>query len=509
MQNFIDLMENEINDVKSFTTNGAVAYATSGKKLTDFFFGLSAMRSMSQHDIACEYERVFFENKMKALELMFYIADIREGAGERNAFRSCLGYLARRHPKIAIAVAELVPYYNRWDSILVLLGCEETRNKAVEVIKKQLSDDLENMEAGNPVSLCAKWMPSCNASSKDTKAMGRLLVNSLGWTERHYRKVLSKLRGYLDVVEVKMSAKEWGNINYEAVPSKANLIYRNAFMRHDADRRIEYLQSLVKGDTKINAGVLQPHEIISKYIDYDHYDEWSMEVKKFDTTLEELWKSLPDLSVENTLVVRDGSGSMSMERVSPGSTPLDVATALSIYMAEHNTGIWKDRFITFSSRPRIVDLSNCDTLADKVSLSMKEVDYSNTDIYKTMMLVLDTAKKNHLEQQEMPNMIVICSDMQFDGDMFNLDKSLFDEIAEEYKDAGYKLPKICFWNISGHINGTIPMQQNEMGLILCSGFSVQILNMFMSNSVDPYKAIIEALENERYNMVRDAVAGML
>ena len=190
-------------------------------------------------------------------------------------------------------------------------------------------------------------------------------------------------------------------------------------------------------------------------------------------------------------------------------TPLDVATALAIYMSEHNTGDWKDKFITFSSNPKIVDLSNCSSLADKVDLSLRESDCSNTNIYKTMMLILKTAKRNHTSAEDMPKMIVICSDMQFDGRSHNLNKSMFDEIAQEFEDAGYKLPKICFWNLSGRLNGTIPMQQNDMGLILCSGFSVQILKMFMSNQVDPYKVLLETLNGERYAKVREAVEGLL
>ena len=189
--------------------------------------------------------------------------------------------------------------------------------------------------------------------------------------------------------------------------------------------------------------------------------------------------------------------------------PLDVATALAIYMSEHNTGDWKDKFITFSSNPKIVDLSNCDSLADKVYLSMRESDCSNTNIYKTMMLILKTAKRNHTSAEDMPKMIVICSYMQFDGYSHNLNKSLFDAIAQEFEDAGYRLPKICFWNLSGRLNGTIPMQQNDMGLILCSGFSVQILKMFMSNQVDPYKVLLETLNGERYSKVREAVEGLL
>ncbi len=497
---FFDEMQNELNTRKSVTTNGAIAYATAGKKLLDFNFGVSAMRNMTPREIKENYTKVFFEDKLTAIEYLFYLGDIREGLGERKSFRAGLSYLAEKQPKIAKKIIELIPFYNRWDSVLVMLDDEKTRKTAVKILKAQLKEDKANMKNGKPISLCAKWMPSINASSKITVERAKLICKEFEWSEEKYRKTLSKLRKYLDVVEVKMSAKRWDEIDYESIPSKANLIYNDAFLRNDEERRREYLSSLKKGEKKINASVLNPHEICMR-CRHNRGRE--------DETLEALWKALPDLTVENTLVIRDGSGSMTWRSFEGGGTPLDVATALAIYMSEHNTGDWKDKYITFSSNPKIVDLSGCDTLAEKVELSLLEADCSNTNIYRTMKLILDTAKKNNTPIEDMPKMIVICSDMQFDGHRHNFNKSLFDEIAQEFKDAGYKLPKICFWNLSGHLNGTIPMQENEMGLILCSGFSVQILKMFMNNKVNPYEVLLETLNGERYRKVREAVVGLL
>ena len=497
---FFDAMQTELNKKKTLTTNGAIAYATSGKNLLDFNFGVSSMRNMPVKEIINNYMKAFFEDKKTAIEYLFYLGDIREGLGERKAFRSGLNFLIESNPKIAKAIMKLIPYYNRWDSVLCMLDDEETRNDAIRLIKAQLKEDKSNMKAGKPISLCAKWMPSVNASSKITRYRARLICKEFGWTEKKYRKVLSKLRKYLDVVEVKMSAKKWSDINYESVPSKANLNYNDAFLRNDEERRREYLMSLEKGKTKINASTLNPHEICTKY---------RFKGCRKDATLEALWKALPDLSVDNVLVVRDGSGSMTWGNGITNSTPLDVATALSIYMSEHNNGGWQDKYITFSANPKIVDLTHCDSLAEKIRLSLHEADCSNTDIYKTMMLVLNTAKKNDMTQEDMPKMIVICSDMQFDGRANNLNRSLFDKISKEYEDAGYKLPRICFWNLSGHLNGTIPMQQNDLGLILCSGFSVQILKMFMSNQIDPYKVLLDTLHSERYDNVREAIEGLV
>lgn len=498
---FYNMMKSELDTRKSVTTNGAIAYETSGKNLLDFNFAVSAMRNRSEKIISDNYEKVFYEDRLTAVKYLFYLGDIRGGLGERKAFRAGLDFLAETEPEVAKRVMDLIPFYNRWDSVLTLVENENTRNDAITFLKAQLKVDKDLMKEGKPVSLCAKWMPSVNASSKETRRKAELIRNAFGWTQRKYRRRLSKLRKYIDIVEAKMSGNRWDEIDYEKVPSKANLIYNKAFLRHDKERREEYLSKLLKGEAKINAGTLNPHEICVKY----RYNACTK-----DNTLEALWNALPDLSVENTLVVRDGSGSMTWRRLTGSvATPLDVATALAIYMSEHNTGEWKDKFITFSSRPKIVDLSNCNSLAQKVRYSLNEADCSNTDIYETMMLILKTAKNNHVSVEDMPKMVVICSDMQFDGHDHHLDKSLFDEIADEYEEAGYKLPKICFWNLSAVIDNTIPMQQNELGLILCSGFTVNILKMFMSNQVDPYKVLLETLNSERYASVEEAVKGLL
>ena len=498
---FYDEMKSVLNDEKTLTTNGAVAYRTSGKKLLDFNFEISALRNEPEKKIEDMFAKVFYEDRLTAIKYLFYLGDVRGGLGERRSFRACMDWLTDSQPKIANAVLTLIPEYTRWDNLVRLVESEKACDAVAEIIKEQLEQDLQNMKAGKSVSLCAKWLPSQNASSPKTKKLGRCVAEKLGITSRQYRKTLSALRKYIDVVEVKMSKKEWEEINYESVPSRANLIYNNAFLKNDEQRRREYLGKLEKGEVKINASTLQPHEIAYKYRSSHRVE---------DATLESLWKSLPNLSVENTLVVRDGSGSMSWYKCANSNvTPLDVATALAIYMSEHNSGEWKDKFITFSSEPKIVDLSECKTLRDKIELSMRESECSNTNIYSTMKLILNTAVRNKMKQEEMPGAIIICSDMQFDGKSMKFSKSLFDDIADEYKEHGYKLPRICFWNLNGRSRDTIPMQQNEMGLILCSSFSLQVLKMFMSGKTDPYEVLLEQLNSERYKPVEEAVKDVI
>lgn len=501
---FIEAMKAENNLRKTLTENGAVAYESTGKEILNFNFRLSSFRKMDMTEIKKEFGRVYYENPLLAVKFVFWVGDIREGAGERKVFRACLIWLAEHKPEVAKKVISLVSEYNRFDSLLPLLDTE-LRYEVSTYLKDQIKADKKNRKAGNPITLCAKWLASINASSEKTRHYAKILCEDWGWSYKKYRKTLAKLREYLNVVEVKMSAKEWNEIDYNTVPSKANLIYNGAFLRNDEERRRQYLGDLQKGAAKINAGVLQPHEIVTNYTE-DGW--WSNSVKYYDETLEQLWKNLPDMTVSNTLVVRDGSGSM-CSGISGRTTCLDVATALTLYMAEHNTGAWKDKFITFSSNPEIIDVSAERTLHDKLDKVSHYNDCSNTDIYKTMKLILKTAVNNHMTQEDMPEMIVICSDMQFDGRMFNLNKTLFEDIIDEFEAAGFKMPKICFWNIDDRNEKTIPLQQNDLGLILCSGFSVQIMKMFMSNKLDPYEILLETLNSPRYDAVEEAVSGVM
>lgn len=511
------MVQNQLNQEKTLTENGAIAYATSGHPLMDMAFELTALRTASERQILEMFTRAFYDAPHDTSKGIFFIRDCRGGAGERRIFRVCLKWLAQNRPEIAKAVLKLIPEYGRWDDLWELLDTS-LRADIVELIKRQITADCNEMASGRPVSILAKWLPSLNCSSRETKRYAEIIRSGLGVTPKKYRKTLSALRKHLNVVECKMSANEWSDIEYSHVPSKANLIYKDAFMRHDGNRRKIYLESLKNGETKINAGVLQPHEIVGKY--FNGGDYWNRHIKyHIDDTLEELWKALPDVTIDDTIVVRDGSASMAENR-GVGVLPIDVATALAIYMSEHNSEPWKNKFITFSSNPKMVDISEARSLYEKVEFCDAESDCSDTNIEATMMLILNTAIANHLSQEEMPKRILVISDMQFndlvDRRFFTGDysfkvpsKALFESIAEEFQKHGYKMPKMVFWNVAGKVNHTIPMQENEMGVILMSGFSVQLLNMAMSGKTDPYEALLETINAPRYDAVEEALKGIV
>lgn len=510
---FINNTSKTLNDKYNYsmTENGALGYRTTGKKLLDLNFSVASLRSATPNVIAEKFEEAFYDNKDAAMRWLFYARDVRGGLGERRLFRTVLEHMSKLRPEMINAVVELVPEYGRYDDLWCLLDSRETKKAVINLIGSQLKQDYAGWKAGKPISLLAKWLPSANASSASTKRYAHIIFTALKMTERDYRKMLSALRKYIDVVEVKMSRKQWRDIKYETVPSRANLVYNDAFLRNDEDRRREFLARLEKGETKINAGTLYPHDIVHKYNG----------CRGIDQTLEGLWKALPDTvkGNGNTIVVADGSGSMTSTIGNTNVSALSVANALAIYFAERSFGEFKDKYITFSERPQLVNLSGGSSLRDKIRIAMQHNEVANTNIEAVFDLILTTAVKFRVAQEDIPANILIISDMEFDrcatcGEVTHdrwgyrsnnrPDARLFDVINQKYETAGYKLPRLVFWNVNSR-TATIPVIQNDLGVVLVSGFSVNIVNMVMNGELDPYKCLLEVLYSERYNPVGEAI----
>lgn len=507
---FMNAVRQTLNDEYnvSITENGAVGYRTTGKELLDLNFAVASLRKMSDAEVAKRFMKAFCEDHVLAMKWLFYARDIRGGLGERRLFRVVLAELVKSNPEMVIPVINLIPEYGRFDDMWCLLDDNEAANVIYHIVDNQLKIDWEAMAAKKPISILAKWMPSINASSAKTKEYGKKLCKALKMTEREYRKALSKLRKYLDVVEVKMSDKNWSEIKYEAVPSRANLIYNGAFLRNDEARRREYLGKLEKGEAKINASTLFPHDIVHKYM---NSSMWNARLKPKDTAIEAMWKALPDTvkGCGNTIVVADGSGSMTCT-VDNNSrvTALEVANALAVYFAERSSGDFKDKYITFSHNPQIVDFSKCKSLHDKLQTALMHNEVADTNIEKVFDLILTTAINGKMHQEDLPKNILIISDMEFNScarcNYGSVNKTLFNTIAQKYARAGYKMPRLVFWNVNSR-TGTIPVKENELGVALVSGFSVNVAKMVMSGKTDPFECLLEAINSERYAPIEEAL----
>ena len=513
---FETALKNTLANEISVTENGAIGYKTSGKALLDLNFSVSSLRKADKETIEKKFSDAFFENPMYAIKWLFFARDVRgSGMGERNIFRVCLEWLANTRPEVVKKLIPLIAFYGRFDDLFCL---ENTAlwNDVVDYIDNQITEDYKNASAGKPTSLLAKWMPSISTSSPKTVALAKKLCKALKLSEKEYRKMLSKIRAQLKVVEVDASAKNWSAIDYEKVPSMANLKYKNAFLRNDETRRREYLAKLDKGEAKINSSVAFPSDIVHAYSKGCGYYSRTI---KIDTALEAMWKALPNIAVNgNVLTICDGSGSMTT-RVSGELTALEVCNALGIYCAEHCTGPFKDKYITFSNRPQYVDLSNAKSLAEKLSIAYSHNEVANTNLEAVFDLVLQTAVDHKLKQEDIPTLVIL-SDMEVDqgcdfgcgrsywdySSNYNAKKSaLMEKIRQRWNTAGYVLPRLVWWNIASR-TGTIPLQQNsETGMILCSGYSQNTFKMLASNKMDPYEVLLETLDVERYLPVKKSI----
>lgn len=522
---FETALKNELNDEISITENGAVGFKTSGKKLVDLNFSTSSLRKATDDEITKKFSDAFYENKLLAVKWLFFARDIRGGMGERNIFRVCLKWIASTDEDLAKALVPIIAEYGRYDDLFAFEGTTVWQD-VVKLIDKQLTADYEACKAKKSFSLLAKWMPSVNTSSTKTKTLAKKLAKELDLTEKQYRKMLSELRAALKVVEVNASANDWSEIDYNAVPSQANLKYKNAFLKHDEVRRRAYLEELNKPDSKakINASTAFPCDIVR---DYSDTAGWRRTLKAKDETLEAMWKALPNYVAGNdsgsTIVVADGSGSMT-SCVSGSMTALDVANSLAIYFAEKLDGPYKDKYITFSMKPQYVDFSKAKSLREKLAIALKHDECANTNVEAVFDLILDAAIKNNLSQDDIPANVLIVSDMEFDSCAYDnsvsnngygyygrtgaVNNALFTKIAKRYEAEGYKLPRLVFWNVCSRTM-TIPVQTNKAGVALVSGFSPAIAQMVFSAKTSPYDVLVDMLNKKRYDIVEKAIANLV
>ena len=511
----------------SHTENGAVGYRTTTNALVDLNFKVASLRMRNEKEITEAYIRAFWESPKYAVKWLFFLRDILEGMGERRSFRACLKYLAVSQPEITKAVLKYVPEYGRYDDLLVLLDTPLAENVAA-LYRKQLRRDLAAMAEGKGISLLAKWLPGNNTSSAEARRYAEILRKYFQMSPKQYRQTLSSLRRYSNVVETQISASEWAAVNYDRVPAKANMKYDQAFARHDLARRTEYLEKVLAGDNKLHTNGLMPYEIVHRYTGKGWYCNAPI---REDLLTELLWKKITEDGFQNewglkdAIVVADGSGSM-YTPVSGNSTvqAIEVCNSLAIYFAEQLKGVFHNKAITFSSRPQFIDLKDNTKLKDKLEIMHAYSEISNTNIKAVFDLLLAMAVSHEVPAEELPGQVLIISDMEFDQasvpnywpfpgrrepvEWAPVDEALFTTIGKQYEAAGYRMPRLIFWNVCGRTD-TIPMVDNAEGLCLLSGFSQNAMKIAAEKEKkDPWEALKKVLDSPRYRPIEEALRQM-
>jgi len=456
-----------INNQTTTTTNGMKAFAQSNNANVDLFFAIGASRNKN---IIPAFVKAFVENAELALRIALWSRDVRGGAGERQTFRNILIHLEQNDINSARRLLPHVPEVGRWDDLLVLKGA--LRNEALAMIKQALDN-------GN--GLCAKWMPR-----QGMEAVA--LRTAFGWTPKRWRKTLVELT---KVVEQQMCAKDWDNINFGQVPSVASARYKKAFNRN-TPKYAEYIERLVNGEEKVNAGAIYPHDVI-KGVNNKAYND--VELKHVIAQ----WEALPNyIGDAKTFPMIDVSGSMTCQAGSNKNLQcIDVAVALGMYIADKNTGVFKDAFLTFHSHPKIEVVKG--NIVQKIQQVYRADWGGNTNIEVALLELLKLAVSASVPQSEMPEILLILSDMQFDASDSHYEASMIEELRTIYASAGYIAPKVVFWNLNAHDN--VPVRYDEQGVAMVSGFSPSIMKAVLKVDMEqftPEAIMLEAIMVDRY-----------
>ena len=469
----MNMFNDAIQNQDARTENGMLARKSTANACTDLFFKIGASRGK---DIIPQFVSALVEDEDIALRIAQWARDVRGGAGERQLFIDILEYLDINNPDLAISLIKKVPELGRWkDLIEVDYINESVKNVAYDMIKEALDNDN---------ALCAKWMPRKGD-------IAHSLRNYFDWTPKFYRKRLVELT---KVVETQMCENDWDNIEFGKVPSLAISRYKNAFYQH-TDNFETYVDGLTKGTEKVNAGAVYPYDVIK-----GAFNSYNKKSKTEQDLIIAQWDALENFVGDaNILPMIDVSGSMNCTvGGSKSLRVIDVAVSLGLYLADKNEGDFKDTFLTFSNFPELVTVSG--NIIQKIQQTITSNWNMNTDLVSAVQRILSVAKDQNVPNSEMPEMLIIFSDMQFDR-CVELDQTGMDYIRDQYELSGYTLPKVVFWNLRDY--GNVPVKFNDKGVALVSGFSPAILKSLVSGDLEqftPQTIMMNAIMIDKYNI---------
>ena len=446
----------------ALTANGAITNSTTDSKLLDFFANAGSLRNRTESEILRMFNDAYFENPSLALRMLLWVRDCRGGAGERRTFRIIFNNLSQKDKN---RIIHKVPEVGRWDDLWKKQANNEVVRTFTPDLLSFLSNNLQN-------GLLCKWLPR----------KGKLFDALVKYNRTTPKELRKTLVSNTQVVEQLMSSRRWSEIKYSTVPSKAMSNYARSFSKRDGVRFSEYMQKVEKGEAKINASTLFPYDVLLSLN------------KNAEYVVNAQWNALPSYySDENILVVADVSGSMGDFR-SKTLCPIHASISLAMYTAEKNTGLFKDHFITFSSKPKLQKLSG--TFTNRVNQLQQAEWAMSTDLVAVFELLLTKAVKHSLTDQDLPTKIVIVSDMEFNHAVTNI--SNFNEIKRQYESRGYTIPQLVFWNVNGRA-GNVPVKMNDKGVALVSGYSPSIIPSILGESISPMAVMLKTLNVERYN----------
>ena len=455
------------------TVNGMKAQASTGHNVVDLFSNIGSSRGK---DIVPAFVAAYAEDADLATRVALWARDVRGGAGERKAFRDILKYLYENDKDRYTRVLARVPELGRWDDLLTVDGDK--------IAYKMIADALES---GN--GLAAKWMPRKGEEAAKLRKYLRM-------SPKQYRKTLVELT---KVVEQQMCSGEWDEINFNHVPSLASSRYKKAFARH-TEKYAEWTTKLVKGDksVKVNAGAVYPYDVLKGLVNYGFSANYN---KDNLNHIQGQWDALPNFVGDNPcLAIVDVSGSMTMGGVT-GSTnlnPLDVAVSLGLYVADKNRGPFKDMYLEFSDQSKLHVLKG--NILQKIQQMVKTHWAGSTNLHGALEKILDTAVRGRALPEDMPKTLLVMSDMQFNY-CARYDDSAIEMIERKYRNAGYEMPRVVFWQLNATNSNNQPVSFDKKGAATVSGFSPAIMKSILANDLEdftPQSVMLKTIMNDRY-----------
>lgn len=495
MNTFMNAMKQDTNF--TLTENGAITHKSTLNGLMDLFALGGAYRTRSDADCITLFKAAFDEDEAHALKCLFYLRDVRGGQGERRFFRVVTNWLASHETEAMRRNLQFVPEYGRWDDLYIFVGTPLEKD-AFNLMRHQLALDV----SCKTPSLLAKWLKSENTSSKESRHLAVITRNHFGMTAKQYRKTLSTLRERIRIVERLMSENRWDEIEFDKIPSRAGVIYRNAFARRDMIKA-KYEAFAKDTETKVNASALYPHDIAHRAFEANRKGLGDPD----RLMLQKYWENLPNYygdNVENGIAVVDVSGSMT-------GVPMEAAVSVGAYIADKAHGPFANHFITFSDHPELVKFEGAD-ITDKLCRCIGADWGMNTNIEAVFDMLLSTAMKQSVKPEDMPTRVYIFSDMEFDkcvisnstgrggwgyGMHSDAIQTLFEAMKAKWARYGYKMPSCIFWNLNAR-NNNIPAIGD--GFSYVSGFSPVMIQQILSGK-DGLDLVLEKLDSERYAQI--------
>lgn len=468
MNPFVDLFKSAAT-VK-LTENGGITYSSSLDPMVDAFFHLPAKRNAPEHEIIGLFMAALQSNKTLALRLLFWLRDCRGGAGEKRVPKIIYDHLSRIDPDLMVSILPNLPHYGRWDDILAL-PTPQVQNTADRAIWAAVT---------NGDRLAAKWSPR----EKRNPNLAERICRTNKINPALYRRTLAKTT---DVVETPMCHRQWGSITYPAVPSQAMRQYSRAFRRHDEARFQRFLDSVNRGESKINTETLMPYEVIRQN---------SQDSK----TAQTLWNNLPDYVPEgiNFLPMIDLSGSM-YTNVSPGLSAMRVAIALGLYLAERNSSEFANSFLSFTNNPTLHYLEPKHSLSQKIEAINQSPKGFSTNLQKAFDVIVDVAIASRCSQEELPDYLIVLSDMEFNAQ--GKQRTDYHLAKEKFAAHGYSCPNLIWWNIASR-STTTPVRFNDQGTCLIGGASPSVIKNLLAGNLTPYTMMMQTLGDSRYDYIQ-------